>query len=325
MAKKKKRPTPRRVERPQSLAAPKRTSAPKRNWFLVALLALSGAIIAVTVVALTRGGNDSDGTAIRDLLSPTDPGPVHVHGLGINPADKALFIATHTGTYRVAPGAEQAARVGDSRQDTMGFTIVGPNRFLGSGHPDPQAIREQNLPPNLGLIESTDGGKTWTPISLLGQADFHVLRSHQNRVYGFDSTNGRFLVSRDAGKTWNQRPIPGPLIDLAVHPQKPSRVVAATERGLITSADDGRTWRALRGNVGLLAWPHRTRLLLVDGSGQVHASRDSGRRWSAIGDIGGQPAAFVAQTEQELYAALHDGTVKRSGDGGRTWSVRSAP
>lgn len=319
MAKKKKRPTPRRVERPQPPAAP------KRKWFLVALLALSGAIIAITSVALTRGGNDGDGTAIRDLLAPTDPGPVHVHGLGINPADKALFIATHTGTYRVPPNAEQAARVGDSRQDTMGFTIVGPDRFLGSGHPDVQTMQRQNLPPNLGLIESTDGGRSWTPISLLGQADFHVLRSRGDRVYGVDSTNGRFLVSGDGGRTWSQRPIPGPLFDLAVHPQKPSRVVAATERGLIASADDGRSWRVLGGNVGLLGWPDPARLVLVDGAGQVHASRDSGRRWSAIGDVGGQPAALLAQTAQELYVALHDGTVKRSDDGGRSWQVRSAP
>ena len=316
MSKKKKRP-PRRVERPQPLATW------KRNWFLVALLALSAAIIAVSVIALTRGGDDGDGTAVRDLLTPTDPGPGHVHGLGINPADNALFIATHSGMYRVPRGAQRAARVGDGRQDTMGFTIVGPNRFLGSGHPDPQSMREKNLPPHLGLIESTNGGRSWTPISLLGQADFHVLRSRGNRVYGFDSTNGRLLVSGDGGKTWNQRPIPGPLIDLALHPRRPSLLVAATERGLITSADNGQSWRALGGNVGLLAWPDPARLLLIDGTGQVHASRDSGRRWRAIGHIGGQPAALLAEA-QELYVALHDGTVKRSSDGGRTWAVRSA-
>jgi photosystem II stability/assembly factor-like uncharacterized protein len=236
-----------------------------------------------------------------------------------------LFIATHTGTYRVPPDAEKAERVGDSRQDTMGFTIVGPNRFLGSGHPDPEAMREQNLPPNLGLIESTDGGRTWTPISLLGQADFHVLRSRGNRVYGFDSTNGRLLVSKDRGRTWSGRPIPGRLIDLAVHPQRSSHVVAASERGLIASTDDAGSWRPLGGKLGLLAWPVPSRLLLVDAAGAVHASRDSGKRWSVIGDIGGQPAAFLAQSADELYAALHDGTVKRSADGGRSWDVHSTP
>lgn len=297
----------------------------KRNWFLIALLALSGAVIVVAVVALTRGGESEDGGAIRDLLAPRDPGPVHVHGLGINPTDKALFIATHSGTYRVPRGAARAVRVGESRQDTMGFTIVGPDRFLGSGHPDPQAMREQNLPSNLGLIESTDGGRTWMPISLLGEADFHVLRSRGNRVYGFDSTGRRLLVSRDAGRTWSRRPIPAGLIDLALNPQRSSQVVAATERGLIASTNDGRSWRALSSGVGLLAWPTPPALFLVDGAGQLHVSRNAGKDWSAMGNIGGQPAAFYAATGQELYVALHDGTVKRSADGGRSWELRSRP
>jgi hypothetical protein len=318
MTKKRKGPTPRAIQ-----ARP--PGAPKRNWFLVTLLALSGAVIALTALALMRGDGEGGGSAVSDLLAPRDPGPVHVHGLGNNPADRALFIATHTGTYRVPQDAEQAVRAGNSLQDTMGFTVVGPNRFLGSGHPDPQAMREQGLPPNLGLIESTDTGRTWKTISLLGEADFHVLRSRAGRVYGFDSTNGRLLVSGDKGRTWSQRPIPGGLIDLAVDPRRPSHVVAMTERGLFTSTDDARSWRTLAGNVGLLAWPASSRLLLVDGAGQVHTSRDSGRRWSAVGDIGGQPAAFLAQTAQEIYVALHNGTVKRSADGGRSWEVRSAP
>jgi hypothetical protein len=281
--------------------------------------------MVLAVAALTRGDSDDGGGAVPNLLEPTDPGPIHVHGLGINPTDGALFIATHTGTYRVAPGEREAARAGNSRQDTMGFSVVGPNRFLGSGHPDPVAMREQGLPPNLGLIQSTDGGGTWRSVSLLGDADFHILRSHGRRVYGFDATNGRLLASDDGGTTWRQRPIPGPLIDLAAHPQRPSHLVAVTVRGLIASRDAGRSWRALGGGIGLLAWPTADRLLLVDGAGGVHVSKDQGKRWRPTGDIGGQPAAFLAQTTNELYVALHDGTVKRSADGGESWEIRSAP
>jgi hypothetical protein len=319
VAKTNKRHAARRVQ--QAEARP----TPRRRWFLVTFLALSGAAVVVALAALTRGDDEGARSGVPDLLAPTDPGPVHVHGLGINPADGALFIATHTGTYRVPPAASKAERIGESRQDTMGFTIVGPNRFLGSGHPDPEAMREQGLPPNLGLIESTDGGRTWRPISLLGEADFHVLRSHGNRVYGFDSTNRRLLVSPNGGGTWSPRPIPGGLLDLAVNPLRRSHVVAASERGLISSSDDGRTWRALGARIGLLAWPAPARLFQVDGTGVVHASRDSGRRWRAVGDIGGQPAAFLAETADDLYVALHDGTVKQSADGGRSWVVRSSP
>src|SRR6266540_3629710 len=143
-----------------------------------------------------------------------DPGPVHVHGLGINPADGALFVATHTGLFRAPKGQPSAERVGRSEQDTMGFTVVGPNHFLGSGHPAPG---EDRLP-LLGLIESRDGGKTWRSVSLLGEADFHVLHAAKGEVYGFDAANGRLLTSGDGGGSWAERTAPEPLIDLAADP-----------------------------------------------------------------------------------------------------------
>jgi photosystem II stability/assembly factor-like uncharacterized protein len=252
---------------------------------------------------------------------------VHVHGLGVNPADGALFVATHTGLYRVAEGERKAERVGDRYQDTMGFTVVGPNRFLGSGHPDINEAREKNLPSLLGLIESTDKGESWTPISLLGEADFHVLRFADERVYGYDATNDRLLVSGDHGRSWKELEKPGPLVDLAVDPTNGGRIVAASagglEEGLFESRDGGESWKWVSKAVGLLAWPGR--LYLVAGGGQVFASRDGGRRLDHRGEIGGQPAALAAEGPNELYVALHDGTIKRSSDGGATWAVRSTP
>jgi photosystem II stability/assembly factor-like uncharacterized protein len=219
----------------------------------------------------------------------------------------------------------RSERVGESRQDTMGFTVAGPDYFLGSGHPDPKAFAEQGLPANLGLIRSTDAGQTWQSISLAGQADFHVLRSSAGRVFGFDAGNGRLLLSRDDGRTWLERRTPGPLIDLVVHPNDTSRVVATSEEGSFASSDEARSWRRLGRGVGLLAWPRPERLYLVTGDGAVLVSDVSGRKWRRAGDIGGSPAAFLGANARELYAALHDGTVKRSTDGGRTWAIRATP
>jgi photosystem II stability/assembly factor-like uncharacterized protein len=250
---------------------------------------------------------------------------VHVHGLGVNPADGALFIATHTGLFRVAEDERKAERVADRYQDTMGFTIVGPNRFLGSGHPDLNEAREKNLPSLLGLIESNDSGESWQPISLLGEADFHVLRFAGERVYGYDASNDRLLVSADRGRAWNELERPGPLIDLAVDPSDERRIVATTEEGLFESSDGGQSWNEVGEAVGLLAWPRRELLFLVAGSGQVFASPDGGRLLEHRGESGGQPAALLAEDANELYVALHDGTIKRSTDGGASWTVRSTP
>jgi hypothetical protein len=134
------------------------------------LLAVLAAAVTLAVTACGGGDPGAD-------RAVTDPPPEHVHGLGINPADGALFIATHTGLFRMEAGSDSAERVGELLQDTMGFAVVGPDRFLGSGHPDLRS----DLPPLLGLIRSGDGGLTWDSVSLLGEADFHALRVDGDR------------------------------------------------------------------------------------------------------------------------------------------------
>jgi photosystem II stability/assembly factor-like uncharacterized protein len=284
------------------------------------------AVIAGAALVWLAGGDEQ--TPLQEFANE-DPGPIHVHGLGVNPADGALFIATHTGLYRVADDEQEAARVGDRYQDTMGFTVIGPNRFLGSGHPDLNEAREKGLPPHLGLIESNDSGESWQPISLQGEADFHVLRFAGQRVYGYDASNDRLLASSDRGRSWSELAKPGPLVDLAVARGAPETIIAASsgglQDGLFESGDGGETWRRVRKAVGLLAWPKPKRLYIVVTGGQVFRSNNGGRTLDHRGEIGGQPAAFLAAGPDELYAALHDGTIKRSVDGGATWSVRSAP
>jgi hypothetical protein len=121
-----------------------------------------------------------------------------VHGLDINPADGLLYAATHFGVWRISDGGDPV-RVADRYQDTMGFTIAGPDYFLGSGHPD---LRD-DLPAHLGLIESRDGAETWKSLSLLGEVDFHALDAKHGRIYGYDSTSSTFMVSSD-GRSWRR-------------------------------------------------------------------------------------------------------------------------
>jgi hypothetical protein len=293
---------------------------PKRSpWLERGLFGLAALAVVILAAALLRVSGDGQGVSVADA------GPLHVHGLGVNPADGALFIATHTGLYRSGAGESKSLRVGDSRQDTMGFTVAGADRFLGSGHPD---LRD-DLPPLLGLIESTDSGRSWEPIALLGEADFHVLRSAGERVYGYDSSNDRLLVSRDAGRTWDEVERPAPLVDLAADPEDSGHVIASGvsdfSHGLYESRDGGGSWKRIGNEVGLLAWPDPRRLFLVNGDGSVSLSTDGGKRFDRRGTTGGSPAALLGQGSDELYVALHDGTIERSTDGGATWTVRSTP
>ena len=249
--------------------------------------------------------------------APEEDGPVHIHGLGVNPANRDLFIATHTGLWRAPEGERKATRVGDDYKDVMGFTVVGSDRFLGSGHPDAR----DELPPMLGLISSDDAGKSWQPVSLLGEADFHVLRAAGRTIYGLDASNQRLIVSRDAGESWKERKPPLETLDLAVHPDSPRRVLASGVRVVFESLDYGATWKP-RATMpaGLIAWSSSKAITVVDISGAAWHSRNGGRKFTQTGSIGGEPAA-LATDGKAVLVALHDGSVKRSTNGGRSWKV----
>ena len=275
------------------------------------------AAVALAVGAALAGCGDRQDAGLV-TSEAGDAAIEHVHGLGVDPADDSLVIATHTGLFRSAADSRTAARIGDRRQDTMGFTVVGPRRYLGSGHPD---LRDE-LPPLLGLIRSTDGGKSWKPVSLLGEADFHVLRASGPRVLGINATDGRLLVSSDAGETWRRSTLPEPLFDVSMHPDDPRRLVGSGEGGIHVSRDSGASWRRVAAEpAGLIAWPAAARLLVLDGAGTLHVSRDGGRSFQRAGATGGPPAAFAADGD-DLYVATHDSRILVSSDGGRSWTTR---
>lgn len=281
------------------------------------------AVLFAAIVLAGCGGSD-DGVSAgppAGVAGAGAGGAAHIHGLGIDPADRSLLIATHTGLFRAPDGQSTARRVGASTQDTMGFTVVGPGAYLGSGHPDPS---DTSRPPLLGLVESSDAGRSWQDVSLLGEADFHVLRTAGERVYGVNASDGRLHVSGDGGRTWEQRVPPGRVIDLVAHPGDPDRLIVSSDRGLFSSADGGRRWRPLsRARAGLLAWPAPGALHLVDASGTLHSSDDAGATWREAGRVGGAPAAFMADDEA-LYVALAGNEVLWSSDAGRSWTVRVA-
>ncbi len=284
----------------------------------------AAALLPLLVVGCSAG---TDRAAVgAGPLAPLDveTGVVHVHGLGVDPGDGTLCAATHSGLFKI-PERGEAERIANRAQDTMGFSVVGPGRFVGSGHPD---FREDDVrPPLLGLIESDDAGVTWDRISLHGEADFHALSAAHGQVYGYDSTSGTFMVSRDK-KEWDRRS-QLPVLSFAVDPQDPDRVVAATPQGPRLSADGGRTWTPLAGAppLAVLAWPAGAGLFGVAVDGTVHTSSDGGTSWTRGGTVGGEPEALTVDARDGLvavYAAVAGRGLVASADGGRTFAVRYA-
>jgi hypothetical protein len=255
---------------------------------------------------------------------PSDPGFGHVHALDVNPGDGTVYAATHHGVFRLGPQGPE--RIAARFQDTMAFTIAGPDRFLASGHPDPG----EPGPPHLGLVSSTDRAQTWTSVALRGEADFHALSAAGSTVYGFDSLCGAVMRSDDGGQNW-QRGAELDVADLDGDPADPLHVLATTADGLQESIDGGMTFGPAA------AAPPRPLVLLdhvertgadreplvagVDAAGDVWSFGVAG--WSRAGSLPGVPEAFTVISADRYLAATEDGVLS-SDDAGHTWSVMAA-
>lgn len=270
--------------------------------------------VLALLVAVLGGVGQASGSA-------ADAG--HIHAVAFDPGDGALLLGTHDGLYRLGASDARPRKVGTVSYDLMGLAALGRRSYLASGHPDPAAARREGLPANLGLIRTDDGGRRWRFVSLRGEADFHVLRARGARVMAFDVVGRRLLASTTGGRTWMQRPVPDGANDLALGPSA-GRVVASTADGLQISPDGGRTYRMLRRGIGpgLVAWPSRTRIVLVDAGGTVLVSSDGGRRFSRRAALGGTPTALAA-TNEKVAVVLESGRLLLSRDGGRAFTTVS--
>jgi hypothetical protein len=277
----------------------------------------SGAIAAAATALLLLGCGDADDQPSGPVTAG-DPGVIHIHGLGRNPADDTLIIATHTGLFRLASDDRSPERIAGLYQDTMGFAVVGPDHFLGSGHPG----SAENDPPFLGLIESRNAGRKWRPISLRGDVDFHVLEAQGESVYGFgsdwDTREARFLRSDDRGRTWTRLTPPEELLGLAIDPQDPRVSVALGEQQGWLSRDGGASWRPLPIPGGMVTWTAELGLVAVDLGGVVRTASEPTGEWNEVGRLPGTPAALEGVGD-ELLAATHEPRVLSSRDRGKTW------
>ncbi|MEU0684439.1 F510_1955 family glycosylhydrolase [Streptomyces albogriseolus] len=285
-----------------------RTRKKRRTWPLAAT-----AVLALTLAACSSG-KDGEG----DAPAASQPTVSHVHGLGIDPADSRLYVATHEGLFTPGKGGT-AQRVGDSQDDFMGFTVAKANTFLASGHPAPGA----DGPSNRGLIESTDAGKTWKTRSLAGEADFHALDYADRTIYGYDSTSGLLRVSKD-GTAWEDRARLEAL-DIAVNPDAPDTVLATTAQGVAKSTDAGKTFTPGNGPVmAFVSWAKDDALYAIDTSGGLNRSTDGGTTWKKTTTVpGGQPQALTAVNARRILTATQDG-VYESRDSGKTFTKRLA-
>ena len=135
-------------------------------------------------------GDASASPSVIELSSALD----HVHAAVY--VDGRLLVGTHTGVVEIDPSSGAVTPRGTSRDDFMG--LAGTAELLvASGHPGAGST----LPDPVGLLRSSDGGRTWETVSLTGEIDFHALAIDGERIAG-SATAGELLYSDDAGTSW---------------------------------------------------------------------------------------------------------------------------
>lgn len=200
----------------------------------------------------------------------------------------------------------------------VGFAYIAPDQVL--------------LANASGLLESLDGGRTWTQSSLdVVPAAMAVSPAGEGFAYVFAGDNVH--VSADAGRTWQAitGTLPGAeILAAAVNPYLPTEVYASfADVGLQRSRDGGRTWEAVAtpGDEAIVAIHVGSippLLFIALESGRVLASSDEGETWAAASGAvtmalrGPVRALTGAPDGRVLYAAAHTGLYMSTSDG-QTW------
>lgn len=182
-----------------------------------------------------------------------------------------------------------------------------------------------------GIMQSTDGGRTWRP--LVDQRNFDamglaVASGDRPRVYlaGHDI----FQVSSDGGASWQPliHNLPGTDIHgFAMSPDVPLRLYAfVVGHGAFTSGNGGQSWERLPGVLpgdvmGLTVGTGSPATIYAAsvGSGLLR-SGDGGATWTSISSgLGGGVLSVATDGREAVYAGTEQG-LYRSPDRGGSWS-----
>lgn len=252
----------------------------------------------------------------------------HIHGLNFSSDGKQLLVPAHTGL--VIFENNQWVTPDLPPHDYMGYAGVDDG-FFSSGHPSSGT----NFVNPLGLVSSTDGGKTLTALAFQGESDFHIMAVgyDSHAVYILNTTPNSQLgvglyYSLDEGATWQQSFAEGlrsGVIQIAVHPTEKGTVAAATEQGVFLSTNYGNTFVRL-GDTTLISavafHPNGENLFWgYDALYQYNLSESSIDNLSIPTLANGDSIAYIAlnPASSELAFATLSKNIYLSKDSGQSW------
>lgn len=257
----------------------------------------------------------------------------HMHGLSFTGDGEKAYIPAHDGLRVFEEGIW--SRVEGPRHDYMGFTMT-VDGFYSSGHPSMQTNYENPL----GIIKSTDEGKSIEVLGLEGEVDFHLMSAGYNSgaIYVMNphpnssmKDTGLYVTTNEA-KDWEKGDtdgVSGNIIAIAAHPEEKSTVAVSTEEGVFLSQDAGDTFEQVLDDspVPALTFTYDGRVLAAEGTGEKTTLQviDSSGETQQIPDpeIKEEDAIQYIAQNPESSKAMMVSTMERdifyTEDNGETW------
>lgn len=178
-----------------------------------------------------------------------------------------------------------------------------------------------------GILETEDGGRTWTPLPVTADAMGMRPAADGSIVIAGHEV---FVGSTDRGLTW--APIAADLPNIDIHafardPLDPERMWAyLAEGGVYESADGGSHWaKVYDGHIPFMAATtdgSSVTLVGIDPFQGFARSDDGGRTWNPVSQPEAYPTYSIAVTQDGRTIALGVSVgLLRSQDGGASWTT----
>lgn len=203
-------------------------------------------LLSILLSACSQGENEKTGKDTDIYQEVQGENIEHIHGIGYVGNKDELYLASHDGLLRFSN--DEWFKITENKHDYMGFQATNKG-FYSSGHPE----QGSDLKNPLGIIESTDEGRTLDKLAFYGETDFHYLAAGYNShiIYVINESknsklNSGFYYSEDQGENWIQSKTEGLSFNyignIATHPSHGNIVGLSTDQGFFISNDYGDTF-----------------------------------------------------------------------------------
>jgi len=252
-------------------------------------------------------------------------------GLSVDPSNPSVIVAaSQFGLFRTTNGGASWSQVGPPGS----YEWNTPQLSRSLANPEVMyAVLGATHSPYSTVLQSTDGGMTWTSgASILGVFTIVAGPQDANTVTVVD-TIGHVYISTDGGGTFSNQTFQGQAVSSAVASPDGSIYVPVNGSyngvtgGFVRSTDNGNTWKVFAGSPdaayqtypALAVCSSNPAVLYADGG--LYRSMNTGATWVTLNSAQAETGVFATSNCHIVYAIGYGSSAfEVSLDSGSTWS-----